>query len=127
VSEFVADASAILAFAQGERGEKHVAKVREQCVVASVNLMEVFSKLIRCDMPVDQVRGFLRESFPRVIPLDRELAESSAILHAATRQLDLSYADCVCLALGSQRQATVLTADRNWKKVEFNVTVELIR
>jgi ribonuclease VapC len=127
VTEFVADASAIIAFARGEAGEQHVAKVREKCVVSSVNLMEVFSKLVRCDVPVDRVRGFLRESFPNVVPLDRDLAETSAVLHATTRVLGLSYADCVCLALGSQRQAIVLTADRDWKKVTFDVTVELIR
>ena len=49
------------------------------------------------------------------------------MLHATTRKLGLSYADCVCLALGNQRKATVLTADRRWKEVEFEVTVELIR
>lgn len=93
MSEFVADASAILAFARGEKGEKHVARVREQCVVASLNLMEAFSRLVRHKMPADQVRAFLREAFPRVVPLDRDLAEKSAVLHAATRKLNLSYAD----------------------------------
>jgi PIN domain nuclease of toxin-antitoxin system len=78
-------------------------------------------------MPVEQVRSFLREAFPRVVPLDRELAEASAMLHAKTRGSGLSYADCVCLALGQQRKATVLTGDRSWKKVDVNVTVELIR
>jgi ribonuclease VapC len=127
VSEFVADASAVLAFARGEKGEQHVARVREQCVVSSLNLLEAFSKLMRYDMPADQVRGFLREAFPRVVPLDRELAENSAVLHAKTRGLGLSYADCVCLALGDQRKATVLTADRSWKKVDVSITLEFIR
>ena len=127
VSEFVADASAVLAFVNGEEGEKHVARVRESCVVASVNLMEAFSKLIRHQMQAEHVRVFLREAFPRVVPLDRDLAETSAVLHAATRKLDLSYADCVCLCLANQRQATVLTADHEWSKVELDVKIDLIR
>jgi PIN domain nuclease of toxin-antitoxin system len=127
VIEFVADASAVLAFARGEKGERQISRVREQCVVSTLNLLEAFSKLVRYDMPADRVRLFLRESFPHVVPLDRDLAETSAVFHAATRGLGLSYADCVCLTLGSQRKATVLTADRDWKKVELNVKVELIR
>jgi PIN domain nuclease of toxin-antitoxin system len=127
VTEFVADASAVLAFARGEPGEKRVAKVREHCVVSSLNLLEAFSKLVRYDVPAEQVRLFLRESFPRVIPIDRDLAESSAVFHANSRNLGLSYADCVCLVLGKQRDAIVLTADRDWKKVDLDVKVELIR
>ena len=127
VTEFVADASAILAFARGEPGEKRVGNVRTNCVVSSLNLMEAFSKLVRYDMPADQVRHFLRESFPCVIPLDRELAEHSAVMHARLHKLGISYADCACLSLGAQRKATVLTADRDWKKLEVDVKLELIR
>jgi ribonuclease VapC len=127
VSEFVADASAVLAFARGEPGEKRVGNVRNNCVVSSLNLMEAFSKLVRYDVPADQVRHFLRESFPRVISLDRELAEQSAVMHARLHKLGISYADCACLSLGVQRKATVLTADRNFKKIDLNVKLELIR
>ena len=66
-------------------GEKRVGVVREDCVVSSINLLEARSKLVRYDVPAEQVKLFLRESFPRVIPVDRELAESSAVFHAATR------------------------------------------
>lgn len=127
VSEFVADASAVLAFLNGERGEEYVARVREYCIIASLNLMEAFSKLVRKQMPVEHVSTILREAFPRVVPLDRDLAETSAVLHAATRKLDLSYADCVCLCLANQRKATVLTADHDWEKVDLDVKIELIR
>lgn len=127
VSEYVADASSVLAFVRGEQGERKVAKVREQCVVASPNLMEAFSRLMRYEMAADSVQRILRESFPRVVPLERDLAESSAALHATTRNWGLSYADCVCLTLGRRQKATVLTADRRWKEMDFEVNVELIR
>ena len=127
MNEFVADASAVLAFVNGEQGEKHVARVRESCVVASLNLMEAVSKLVRKQMPEEHVKVFLRDAFPHVVPLDRDLAEASAVLHAATRKLDLSYADCVCLCLASERKATVLTADHDWAKLGLDVKIELIR
>jgi PIN domain nuclease of toxin-antitoxin system len=127
VSEYVADASAVLAFARGEPGEKRVRNLRTSCVLSSINLMEAYSKLVRYDVPADQVQRFLRESFPSVIPLDRELAENSAVLHTRLNKLGISYADCACLSLGMQRKATVLTADRNWKQIELDVKVELIR
>ena len=127
MSEFVLDASAVLAYARGEVGEKKVSKVREQSVVSALNLLEAFSKLVRYDVPAESVRTFLREAFPRVLPLDRELAEQSALLHAASRGLGLSYADCVCLTLGSQRKATIVTADRRWIAVEPKRPIELIR
>lgn len=127
MSEFIADASAVLAFARGETGDKKVAEVRERCVVSTLNMMEAFSRLMRYDVPAESVQTFLRETFPRTVDLDRDLAETSAALHATTRGMGLSYADCVCLALGSQRKATVLTADRRWKDVPLDVSVELIR
>lgn len=127
MSEFIADASAILAFARGESGDKRVGEVRERCVVSTLNMMEAFSRLMRYDLPAESVQTFLRETFPRTVDLDRDLAETSAALHATTRGMGLSYADCVCLALGSRRKATVLTADRRWKDVPLDVSVELIR
>ena len=88
MSEFVADTSAVLAFARGEPSGKRIGAVRENCVVSSLTLLEAFSKLVRYDVPTGQVRAFLRESFPRIIPLDRELAESSAVFHARRKNSD---------------------------------------
>lgn len=127
MSEFVLDASAVLAFARGEAGEKKIAKVRENSVVSALNLLEAFSKLVRYDIAAESVQTFLREAFPRIVPLDRELAEQSAVLHANSRGHGLSYADCVCLTLGRQRKATVLTADRRWTTIEPKQAIELIR
>jgi PIN domain nuclease of toxin-antitoxin system len=127
VSEFIADASAILAFARGESGHERVGEVRDRCVVSTVNMMEALSRLLRYDLPAESVQTFLRETFPRTVDLDRDLAETSAVLHATTRSIGLSYPDCICLALGSRRNATVLTADRRWREVSPNIAVELIR
>lgn len=126
VSDFVADASAILAFVQGVKGEARVAAARERCIVATINLIEAYSKLVRKDMSPEDVRLILRQSFPKTFPVDRELAESSALLHASSRDLGFSYGDCVCLALGMQTRAIVLTTDKRWTELKLDVKVELI-
>lgn len=127
MSEFVADASAVLAFALGENGEQRVAEVRERCIVATLNLSEAFSRLLRSDFPSDRAQVFLQQFFPRVAQLDRELAEASGALHATTRKFKLSYADCVCLMLGMQLGVPILTADRRWQDLSLDVRLELIR
>lgn len=127
MSEYVADASAVLAFSLGEKGEKRVAKVRERCIVSTPNLLEAFSKLLRADFPADRVQVFLQQFFPRVAHLDRDLAETAGAFHATIRGFGLSYADCVCLMLGAKLKATILTADQRWKELSLDVNIELIR
>lgn len=127
MSEFVADATAIVAFARGEKGESQVAAVLHGCLVSSVNLTEAYSRLVRYGTAKEEVEGFLREFFPVVVPQDRQQAELSAVIHVENRRLDLSYADCACLALGVVRKATVLTADRIWKDASLDVKLKFIR
>lgn len=127
MSEFIADASAILAYIQGEKGVARVAKVRERCIVATINLIEAYSKLVRKQMSPENVQLILRQSFPRTFPLDRDLAEASALLHASTRGYGFSYGDCTCLALGMQTKAIVLTTDQRWIELKLDAKIELIR
>jgi PIN domain nuclease of toxin-antitoxin system len=117
----------VLAFALGEDGEQKVGEVRERCIVPTINLSEAFSRLLRSDFPADRVQVFLQQFFPRVAHLDRDLAEASGALHAATRKFKLSYADCVCLMVAMQLKVPVLTADRKWEEVGLDVKLELIR
>lgn len=127
MTEYVVDASAVIALARGETGFEQVESVRGQGVVSAVNLMEAFSRLVRHDLDPERVQSFLRQAFPTVVPFDREQAETAAMIHAGTREKGLSLGDCACLALASVRGATALTADRAWKDLFLGVAVELIR
>jgi PIN domain nuclease of toxin-antitoxin system len=127
VSEYVVDASAIIALARGEKGFERVEEFRERSVVSAVNLMEAFSRIVRHDVEPQRVHSFLRQAFPIVIPFDREQSETAAIIHAGSRNLGLSHGDAACLALGSMRKATVLTGDRAWKQVDLGVKIMLFR
>ena len=127
MSEYVVDASAIVALARGEKGFERIEEVREGSVVSAVNLMEAFSRIVRHDVEPERVHSFLQQAFPNIVPFDREQAETAAIIHARTRKLGLSHGDCACLALGNMRKATVLTGDRAWKQVSLGVKIVLFR
>lgn len=121
------DASAILALALGEAGSETVRAARSNAVVSAVNHLEVVSKLLRTGLDESEIRHFLDEAFPRVVPLDRSLADGAGRLHARSRALGLSYADCVCLALAADRGLPVLTGDRTWTRIDLPVEVRLFR
>jgi len=127
VSSVVFDASAILALALGEVGSDMVRAARPDAVVSAVNHLEVVSKLLRTGLDEADVRHFLDEAFPRVVPLDRSQADGAARLHAESRELGLSYADCACLALAAERDLPVLTGDRKWTRIDVPVEVRLFR
>ena len=121
------DASAILALALGERGSDMVRGARPDAVVSAVNHLEVVSKLLRVGLDEAEVHSFLDEAFPRVVPLGRAQADGAARLHAGSRELGLSYADCACLAFAAERGLPVLTGDRKWTRIDVPVEVRLFR
>ena len=127
MNSLVFDASAILALALGEQGSDLVRAARPIAIVSAVNHLEVVSKLLRVGLDEAEVLGFLGEAFPRVLPLDRSQADKAARLHARSRELGLSYADCACLALAADRELPVLTGDRKWTRIDLPVEVRLFR
>lgn len=125
MSDHVLDASAILAFIAREPGGEVVEGVLDCSYVSSINLAEVFSKLVRKNMDVAKTRLLLAHCCPRVVAVDRAQSEAAALIHAANRKLELSYADSFCLALGTERRLPILTADRKWEHAELDVPVDL--
>lgn len=127
MSEVVLDASAVLAAANREPGAERVLTHAGRAVISSLNLAEVYAKLLGGGISEAAVSAGLSALVQRVIPLDQDSALTAARLHARTRSLGLSLADCVCLALGERLALPVLTTDAIWAKVELSVPVELIR
>ena len=129
VNKVVLDASAMLAYINNERGAQAVHDVLARSVVSTVNLVEAFSKLVREGMDVNDTRTVLQKCFPEAVPVDRDQAETAAIIHAANAKMNVSYADSLCLALGACRDVPILTCDQKWKKLElgFDVDIRLIR
>ena len=103
---------------------------RDGAVISAVNHAEIVSKLLRCNLPSDDIEHFLSEAFPHVIPFDLKQAHLTGVIHAKTRPLKLSYADSACLALASLYGIPILTGDRKWSEFSdavISVKVRLFR
>jgi len=126
-SNAVLDSSAILAVIFNEPGGDVVFDLTDGGSLSTVNLTEVHTRLIlggwgsgfawdRILMLGCEVSGF-----------DEEQARIAAELIAKTKPYGLSLGDRACLALAIQRNATVYTTDKVWKKLSLGIEIEVIR
>lgn len=109
----VLDASALLAFAQGELGEEVVeAALLDGAVCGAANWSEVAQKVRAHERDWGLVRALVLGYGLEVEPVTEQDAEAAAARW--TRGAGLSLADRLCLALGDRLDRPVLTADRSW-------------
>lgn len=127
MSEYVLDASALLALLNAEKGADLVQGFLPQSVISTVNLAEVVMRLSAVGMPEDQIRDVLAYLGLEIMPFDEEQAFRAGFLFAHTQPLGLSLGDRACLALALTTHTTVLTADRVWKDLDIGVEIKLIR
>lgn len=131
MAKVVLDASALLALLGNEPGADKVVARLSECVISAVNMSEVYSKSVqKCHALDDVVEQIRRLQIPTIGFADA-YARQTAVMHAATRKLGLSLADCACLSLGKMTGARIVTADRRWSEHSlddlFGVDLELIR
>lgn len=109
----VLDASAILAYLQGEEGaelvETHLAA---DTTCAAVNWSEVAQKVRAAGRDWDLVSALLHSYRVIVEPVNIDDAEWAARRWQPGEGLSL--ADRLCLALGERLDAPILTADTTW-------------
>ncbi|MFM2432784.1 MAG: hypothetical protein RLZZ511_3998 [Cyanobacteriota bacterium] len=129
----ILDASALLAYLQGEPGDAVVANaLAKGSLISSVNWAETLSKLAERGQDPDGVtdlltnQGLLNNALV-IAPFDADLAQTTAKLRPLTRSSGLSLGDRACLALGIQTQLPVLTSDQAWNSLMIGVVVQLIR
>jgi ribonuclease VapC len=129
----VLDASALLAWLQGEQGADLVIEALAAGTVISVfNWVEALSKVADTGhnpetLVAELARlGFDRETLPIEGVTDADAMEI-ARLRPLTRTHGLSICDRACLALAERLALPVVTADREWVSLDLGVTVTLIR
>ena len=127
MTEFVLDASAILADLHGEPGGETVRASIEGSVISAVNLAEVITKLIDSGMTAEQAWSLSDQLNCEVLDADRRRAGAAGALHAKTRRTGVSLGDRFCLALAEELGVPALTADRRWKALDLGIQVQLIR
>lgn len=109
----VLDASAILAFLQGEDGAAEVQEALEAgSTCGAANWSEVAQKVLGAGRDWDLPAALLHSYNIGIEPVVVADAERAARLW--TRGAGLSLADRLCLALAERAKADVLTADRKW-------------
>jgi ribonuclease VapC len=127
VTEFVLDASALLAVLLGELGQEIVRPHLSHAIISSVNYAEVLRRAAKLTGSVDvAVFQVDRQRIP-VVPFDTEQARVSATLVAVTQPLGLSLGDRACLSLAMVRNCRAFTADRAWGNLALDLEITLIR
>lgn len=129
----VLDASALLAYLQGETGSSLVQEtLAVGAVMNIVNYAEVLSRLADAGEDPDTAHRWLGEwgligALLEIVRLTEEDAVSIARLRVPTRVHGLSLGDRACLSTGLRLGRPVLTADRTWAALDVGVAVRLIR
>ncbi len=123
----VLDASAILAYLEGESGSTDVEKVLDEAAVSAVNIAEVASKLAERGAPADRIRQTIQALGVEVLPCDETIAYQIGNLRRSTKALGLSLGDRACLATALQHNVRVITADRHWKTLKVGARIQVIR
>jgi ribonuclease VapC len=109
----VLDASALLAFLQGEPGADVVeARLEAGATTGAANWSEVAQKVLAHGRSWELARGLLLGYGMIVEPVTADDAERAARLWRSGAGLSL--ADRLCLALAERLGATAWTADRQW-------------
>jgi predicted nucleic acid-binding protein len=124
------DSHAILRWTQKEKGYQKVKALLIECrdqsatgYMNQVNVGEVYYKTIRA-VGLETAKKFL-ENFFR-LPLSLILPDSNLIWKASEIKAEypISYADCFAAATAVQYEASILTGDPEFKKVESLVQIE---
>lgn len=129
----VLDASALLAWLQGETGADGVDEALKQgATIHVVNWAEVLTRLASKGLPAAEATRQLGERgiLGQLLTVDLGTvgdAEVAADLFGVTRGAGLSLGDRYCLALAQRLGVSVFTADQQWASLNVGVTVQVIR
>lgn len=127
MSRVVIDASALLALVNGEEGAERVAKALDDASISAVNLSESVAKLADAGLPEEAIRQALEPFGLEVTEFDEQLAWQADLLRFSTKRTGLSFGDRACLALAQKLGVAAVTADRDWRRLDVGVEVQLIR
>ena len=126
MTEFVLDASALMAMLRDEPGAKKVADAIADACMGVFNYAEVVSYFIYAGMDQNDVDAMLDPLPIKLVPADRDLARLAGHLRGPTVSAGLSLGDRFCLALAKRSGLPAWTADKEWKRIAEAVGVEVV-
>lgn len=114
--QVVLDASAVLAYLQGEPGSAAVEQAlqTQNCVVTAANQAEIIVKALDRGVGTDAIQAILAELPYAVVDVQAADGVLAGLMRPAARAWGLSLGDRLCLAVAQRLKARVLTADRTW-------------
>ena len=125
MSRAVLDASAILAFLNGEPGGEVVDGYLGGAAASAVNVAEVGARLSDLGASLAEVQRAIALMAMEIVAFDAEQAYAAAGIRSATHVLSLG--DRACLQLAACRGLPAVTADRAWAELDVGAEVQLIR
>ena len=125
--QIVLDASAIIAYLDGEAGSDIVEQWLPNSAVSMVNVCEVIAVLVREGKSEKEVSGDIRTLIPMIIPFGWDIARSTAAMITKTQPKGLGLGDRAALATAKLLNVPVLTTESRWLDVPVEVDVRLIR
>ena len=123
----ILDASALLALIFGEPGAEIVIPFARGSQILSVNFTEVVGRVQAIEGNTKRLVAAVDSLEIHVRPFDRVLAQMAGELRAHTDQIGASLADRACLAFAILHRQPVLTADKDWSKLELDIDIRQIR
>jgi ribonuclease VapC len=110
----VFDSSVVLAAILGEPRDEEAFDRIAEAMISSVTVAEVYTYAAINGFSIDAIDALFADTGIEVISLSHDHAVLAGGFAAVTRRAGLSLGDRACLALASERDAEVLTADRVW-------------
>lgn len=122
----VLDASALLASAFGEPGGDAVRGLISGARISAANWSEFFQKVQQRGVATQGMRAELEAAGLHIVPVSAAHAEAAADLWPLCRQLGLSLADRLCLAMAMAQTSRVYTADRAWTQLTTLPALDIV-
>ena len=126
MTDFVLDASALIAMLREEPGAIKVAHAIADARMSVVNYAEVVSYFIYAGMDQNDIDAMLDPLPVQLVPADKDLARLAGHLRGPTVSAGLSLGDRFCLALAKRKGLPAWTADKEWKRIGGSVGVEVV-
>ena len=132
MKRYVLDSYAMIAYFEDEPGANRVAQVLRQLVqgkargfMSMMNWGEVYYNTMREQGVAEAEKVILQlDKFPiQLVEADKDLAYEAAKLKGKYR---IAYADCFAIALCTKLNASLVTGDREFKKLKERLSIHWI-
>ncbi len=123
----VLDASALIALLLAEPGRETVEEHIATTAISAVNLAEVLARTSRERISSRILLPKLDALGLTIVDFDPPQAVVVSDIREYARGHGVGLADCCCIALAMSRAWPVLTADRIWTTLGFDIDIRLIR